>query len=324
MFLKHFNPKKNIIILSHTERQHGLKDVLNQIEPNSFVWIPDAGSNDIEECKQLKDIGCEILITDHHICEKNNPYATVINCQNGDVINKQASGTHVTWKVIEAYCKAHKSKWHSKIIDLVALADISDMMGISYENRLVIQYGLTHITNSFFKALCNEFIRNEITPTSISFNVTPKINAVLRSDNQELKEKMFYAFVGEDNDFGAIIKEMKLCHRAQSEIVKQTAQELSEQLDDSSKVNIVFCDKGAYNGLICNRLLGDTNKSSFVLHNDVDDIYTGSLRSNIDMKSALSNCPYVNWIMGERHCPNTSFPERLSGVTIYFVANEEN
>lgn len=56
----------------HDGKQHGLNDHIDWIinaKMYSLVIIPDAGSNDIEECTRLKQNGINTIILDHHICD---------------------------------------------------------------------------------------------------------------------------------------------------------------------------------------------------------------------------------------------------------------
>ena len=87
----------------HDGKQHGLNDHIQNIlqslnGEHKLIIIPDAGSNDIEECQALWNEKCLVIILDHHICDIKNPYAFVINNQISDYPNKELSGVGVTWQ----------------------------------------------------------------------------------------------------------------------------------------------------------------------------------------------------------------------------------
>ena len=107
----------------HDGKQHGLNDHIKELLPKSFglVLIPDAGSNDIEECKKLKDNGSTVIIFDHHICEVDNPYAFVINNQSSNYPNKELSGVGVTWQFCRYLDSLLKQNFADQYLDLVAL-----------------------------------------------------------------------------------------------------------------------------------------------------------------------------------------------------------
>lgn len=107
----------------HNGKQHGLNDHIKELLPKSFglVLIPDAGSNDIEECKELKNNGSTVIILDHHICEVDNPYAFVVNNQSSDYPNKDLSGVGVTWQFCRYLDSLLKQNFADQYLDLVAL-----------------------------------------------------------------------------------------------------------------------------------------------------------------------------------------------------------
>ena len=155
----------DIIILFHDGKQHGLsKDILTQLNEVvaendvSLLWIPDAGTNDVDACNYYAECyGIGILITDHHeFSRTDNDNVTVINNQaaNQNVTNRNLCGTGVTHKVISAYCEQHNSKFHQSVIDLVALATIGDVMDMrNLENRTIVKRGLKHINNPFLRVM---------------------------------------------------------------------------------------------------------------------------------------------------------------------------
>ena len=85
------------------------------------------------------------------------------------------------------------------------------------ENRTIIRWGLKHINNPFLRVMCEEFISNsETTPTTLAWNVIPKINAVCRCDNDDLKAELLDA-LAMDYYSESLISDMKKCHDKQRE-----------------------------------------------------------------------------------------------------------
>ena len=129
-----------IKVLFHDGKKHGLsKEIMVQIEDALATWnfttksliiIPDAGTNDVEQCKSLVNLGCKILILDHHDKEKDNPYATIINNQTSfNIYNKNLCGTGVVWKFITAYLKTHMENsqlTYMGLVDIVNFANLAD------------------------------------------------------------------------------------------------------------------------------------------------------------------------------------------------------
>lgn len=268
---------------------------MSQIKPNSFIWIPDASSSDTEQCKQLFEQECKILITDHHLQSESNPYAIVINNQTSqNVANKDGCGTLVTFKFIQYCCQQQNDKFYKSLIDMVAVANLADVMDMtSLENRCFNHYALNNIKNEFLIALCDEFIKDttNITPKDIVWSVVPKINAVARGNDQMLKEDMFYAFVGVNTDYDDVISRLKKAHRQQGNITKDIAENILDDVDLSAKIVIVPYESEdneyGYTGLIANKICSTLNKPVMLVH-QVDDEYIGSCRSPFPIKDILS------------------------------------
>lgn len=319
-FLRHINvPKKNIYVLFHKGKQHGFKDIYKKVigygknlKKPYFVWCPDAGSNDINECKEIQNCGGNILITDHHDSSYDGSikmhHAIVINNQiDNDIKNKALCGTGVTYKVVEQYCKKHSDQWYKNLLDLVALANIADVMDMNnYENRTFNYYGLRRIRNPFLKFLCETYIKDEITPKNLAFNVIPKLNAVCRSNNQELKVDVFKAFVGIKNNYKEIIKSVNSCYNQQRKYVSEKFEEYKNKIDKFYDVYdhgdvILFHNAEAsnYTGLIATKLSEYYAKPVIVVYIDESTrVWRGSCRSPIDFRTILSHSDVMNVCTG--------------------------
>ena len=187
----------------HTEKQHGLNDHINYLlkAHPSLVIIPDAGTNDVKECQQLKEIGCSVIILDHHIQDIENPYAIIINNQTSDYPNKELSGVGVVWQFCKYLDLVLNKQEANKYLDLVAVGDQGDMIDLrSIETSYLIKEGLKdkNIHNPFLYGMIekNRFsIGSEITPMGISFYVVPFINAMVRSGTMDEKLILFEAML---------------------------------------------------------------------------------------------------------------------------------
>lgn len=115
--------------LFHTKKQHGLSDPEIKVpEDTELLIIPDAGSNDVEQCQRLYESGMEIIILDHHIIEQKNPDVIVVNSQDGSYPNKELSGAGVVWKFCQVVDDIQWTDYANKYIDLAAVGNIADLM----------------------------------------------------------------------------------------------------------------------------------------------------------------------------------------------------
>ena len=190
--------ESNFHFIIHDGKQHGLNDTIDEVlqKKPSLLFVPDAGSNDVEECKRLYDLNIPVIILDHHDCEIDNPYAVVINSQN-NYSNHYLSGAGVTWQ----FCRYLDEKMHTNFandeLDLVALGLTADMMSLtSLETKHLINKGFqdTNIKNPFFTYMIQKnaySMKDIINPTSVAFYVAPYVNAMTRSGTLEEKTLLF-------------------------------------------------------------------------------------------------------------------------------------
>lgn len=195
----------------HTGKQHGLeKDIMKQIEESNvnLLLIPDAGSNDIEQIKELNSKNIRIIILDHHKIDDesfdfyrtaNRHFVCLVNPYANYYPNNELSGGAVTWKFIKTLSDAYNLICQD-YTDLAMLSLIGDNMDMKeIENRAIINLGLENINNLMFLALLNKqsySIGNELhlNPVDISFYIVPLINAVIRVGTQEEKDLLFRGF----------------------------------------------------------------------------------------------------------------------------------
>jgi len=201
-YLKRYDENLNVTYSLHTKKQHGLSDDIAIPEDTQLLIIPDAGSNDTEQCKKF---GKDIVILDHHICDVKNPYAIIVNNQLCKYPNKQLSGVGIVYKFLQALDDRLWNDFADDYLDLVALGLIADNMDIrELETKRLIEKGIHNINNKLFQALCNKqsfSLGNTITPIGIQFYIVPLINGMIRAGNSDEKDLLFKAFVEIDETF---------------------------------------------------------------------------------------------------------------------------
>lgn len=295
--------KKNVKTFMHQGRQHGLADktVLEEIKTSSIdlLIIPDGGSNDYAEHQALQSMGIQVLVIDHHECKEYSPFACVINNQlSPNVKNKSLSGAGVAYKFL-AYCDGYYQVGYKQYVDLVALGNISDMMDVtSDETRLLCLDGLrpNNLNNDFLKAIYQKYAGSPLTMNAVAWNVTPKINALIRMGGIEAKRQMFEAFVNPNAEVNTVsdkrvegrnikdhvIAQMAKAKGEQDRKVKKGIQLLKEKLDFSSRIIVGIVDgelDSAVFGLVANKLAAEYKKPALVLNGENDGVFAGSARS---------------------------------------------
>lgn len=204
-YIKHLGEDINVTYSLHTKKQHGISEDVEIPKDCELLIIPDAGSNDIEQCKELVEKGIDVIILDHHICDKENDFAIVVNNQMCDYPNKNFCGAGIVYKFLKAIDDELWEDYADKMLDIVALGNISDVMDMrECETRYYVDLGLSKIRSKLFKALIEKqsySMNGVVNITSVQFYVTPILNAMIRVGSAEDKDLLFRAFIETDEVF---------------------------------------------------------------------------------------------------------------------------
>lgn len=285
------------VLFSHDGKQHGVHDKVEEIIQSKvdFIIVPDGGTNDAEDCKTIKEAGIDILILDHHLIEKENISAIVINPYRGSSeLNTDISGTGVVYKFCEAYYHMYMGcEWEEcgNTRDIVAVSLVSDVCNLSsLENRAFMHYGLSDPDNEFLNYLFEKKCkRRGINSDGIGWDIAPLANTLARSDEQDTKLLFFKALIG-DIGFEDGVKEISRVKRNQDSLVKEEYERLSSEVDYNQKAIVGFSDptNKSYLGLIANKFCGKYNKPTFILRELNSTTWSGSMRSNIDLANRIN------------------------------------
>jgi len=337
-YIKSVFPFINLDYLIHTKKSHGLTSNIRIPEDTKLLLLIDAGSNDVKEAKALKEKGIDIIVLDHHICESENPYAIIVNCQLGDYLNRFLSGAGVVYQFLRAI---DSEIWENKAndyLDLAAFGIIADSMDIrEEENRRIIDLGLSNIRNKAFLAIAEKQSYSTggiINPITVAFYLVPPLNATIRIGTQEENELLFRAFIETDETFpykkrdGTEIQETIYDRVARLSINNKSKQGretdkaigfLKEKIGkykwDENK--ILFCDaseiEGNLSGLIAIKLANEYNKPCVLLRENgwKPEYFGGSIRnydgSSIEnLKEFLLSTNQFEFIMGHSNAAGLS------------------
>ena len=305
-YTKNLNPECKLTYLIHTGKQHGLTEDIIVPEDTQLLIIPDAGTNDTEQCKALKEKGIDIIILDHHDREIDNPYAIIVNNQcSNNYENKELCGAGVVYKFLQAVDEELWNEEADDYLDLVALANISDNMDVrSCETKYLISKGLDFINNAFFEKLIEvqSYSLPEVDMIGIQFYVTPLINALVRMGSQEEKDIMFRAFIGDESETFEYKKRgekeftqeniyehaARLCNNAkrrQKTLVDKQLPKIIEHIENKEQdkheviiTNVTDYVENTMTGVLAIKVAEYFHKPTILLRDRGNDVYGGSVR----------------------------------------------
>lgn len=330
LYMKRMNDSSLVKYILHTRaKAHGLTDDVEIPKNVKLLIIPDAGTNDVDKCKDLSEKGIDILILDHHEKEVENPYALIVNNQMSENYpNKNLCGAGVVYKFLQALDEENWMECADDYLDLCALANISDVMDMkSFETRYLVDIGLLNINNKCFKALIKSQdygMNGKVNIHNIQWNITTILNGCIRVGTLEEKELLFKAFIEQDEYFeykkratkdkpAETIQESiydraaRLCKNAKARQDKQREKcvmqiaEIAEKLSDNNKVVMIDTTEileGGLTGVVAIKIAEMFNKPCILLNKHLNNttgkiVYGGSAR-NIDHSPIESFKDVVN------------------------------
>lgn len=344
-YIKHLGEDINVTYSLHTKKQHGISEDVEIPDDCELLIVPDAGSNDIEQCKELTGKGIDVIILDHHICDKQNVVAIVVNNQMCDYPNKNFCGAGIVYKFIKAVDEELWEDYADKMLDIVALGNISDVMDMrECETRYYVDLGLTKIRSKLFKALIEKqsySMNGVVNITSVQFYVTPILNAMIRVGSAEDKDLLFRAFIEtdevfkykkrgetEESDEDIYTRAARLCYNAKNRQGKDV-QKGVDAIDEVIKEKEIYKDKVMFinvsdilgetlTGLVAIKIAEKYNRPCLLLRRqkvreDGSLYYGGSCRnfdnSPIDsLKDFLDSTGTFEFVQGHDNAAGISIP----------------
>ena len=331
-YLKRLNKDWKVIILVHKGKERGLQDdelfekLLND-KGDKLLIIPDSGTNDKDRVNELySHNNIDVLVADHHNLDTPIEQGVLVNNQMGNV-SKCGSGCLVTHKVLQALDAEFNKHYSKDYVDIVALSLVADIMNMSdLQNRTYYYFGLEKIDrvkNPFLRQLIEDYIGDkEYNQRDIAFKIVPKLNAVSRSSNQKLKQKVFKAFLGltDVEDVSLLCKD---AHAEQVKIVNDIVEQNINDIDYNNKLIVVANDtiQKNYAGLIASKL---SNGHPIIVGRIHGDNLIGSFRSPIDIDDTLVNNPLINWKRGHVWASGIELPAKnIQPLVDYYNDLEE-
>ncbi|NDJ52565.1 MAG: single-stranded-DNA-specific exonuclease RecJ [Chloroflexi bacterium] len=162
----------------------------------SVVITVDCGIRSVQEVEAARELGLDVIITDHHsVAPVLPPAVAVINPKQSDCRypEKMLAGVGIAYKLAQAlYMEAQRRgyrpqrDWHpDEWLDLVAIGTVADVAPLRGENRELVRRGLRRLNQTDrvgLQALYSviDIKPGSVLPTTIGFAIGPRINAAGR------------------------------------------------------------------------------------------------------------------------------------------------
>lgn len=269
----------------------------------------DCGIRGEDAARRAKELGVDLIITDHHEPDATLPQAfAVINPKRSDCSypDKHLAGVGVALKLVHALCvRQSREKWLPAFVKIAAIGTLADVVPLVGENRVIAKLGLELLSRGRHTVGLRSLLEasgltnKTIDSFHVSFLMAPRINAAGRMSSPDIATRLLLAI-----DEGQLAEARALAQQLNDENTKRQAEE-AEILAQARKAVESDPAVGAHNvlvvagqgwhrgviGIVASKLVDLFNKPAIVLSVD-GDIAHGSCRSipAFDMLGSLERC----------------------------------
>ena len=163
-----------------------------------LIITVDCGITAVSEAELCRELGIDLVITDHHECKEILPKAIAVvdpHRPDGGYPHKTLSGVGVAFKLAAALCGSQEEVLRD-YADMVCLGTVADVMPLLGENRVFVARGLEAMRSHprpGIAALMRESgcARETLSATAIGFMLAPRINAAGRMGQIDLAVELF-------------------------------------------------------------------------------------------------------------------------------------
>ena len=301
-FFKELGVEVDKYIPNRLEEGYGINNkALEEIKNRGIDLIitVDTGITANDQVKYANELGLDVIITDHHEPSDEIPKAVAVidaKRKNNQYPFNQLAGCGIAFKLTQAISikrKLDPSKY-LKSLDIVSIGTISDLVPLVDENRVIVKLGLMLVKqtkNIGLRKLLLKSQLKEVDSTSISFGITPRINAAGRLGNQY---DALNLFITEDVKEAERLSEVLNSYNIERQkIGNKIYEEAISQLKDEEKNCIILGKEDWHHGVIgivSSKITEKFNKPSILLCFE-NNIAKGSGRSvpGFDLYKAISS-----------------------------------
>ncbi len=287
MFFRDIGVELEWIIPNRFRDGYGLSaNLMPRVEGFNLVFTVDNGIAAVEAASMCKEMGIDLIITDHHIVPSQIPEAYAIVDQKQSDCSfpyEEVCGAQIAWYLIASLNKALNANVDVKsYLGLVSIAIIADMMPLQHINRAMVKAGLQVLNRSnlpAIKAFMDKLDKVALNADDIGFQIAPVLNSAGRMDDASWSVE----FLLSDNIYDARVRldRLKDFNESRKAIEQKITDEATKQVDIADDVLVVAGEnwhEGVV-GIVAARIGRRFEKPCIVLTKGENGDYKGSGRS---------------------------------------------
>jgi single-stranded-DNA-specific exonuclease len=181
-----------------------LVDTLAADPPDLLITV-DSGISCIAGVARARELGCKVIVTDHHLPGEVLPQANAIvnpNCSGDGFPSKALAGVGVMFYLLSVVRRTLREQgWFTAtrpeprladFLDLVALGTVADLVPLDHNNRVLIRQGIERIRRGVSRPGLLALLRlgkgdyRHVTASDLGFKVGPRLNAAGRLEDMSI------------------------------------------------------------------------------------------------------------------------------------------
>lgn len=279
-----------------------LADIAHAKGADLIVTV-DNGISSAEGVARAKELGLDVIVTDHHIAGSVVPDCIIVNPnQRGCTFpSKSIAGVGVIFYVLIALraelrardyfsgCRAIAEPKLDELLDLVALGTVADVVPLDHNNRILVSQGLKRIRAGkmshgiralFQTARCSA---QKAQPFDFGYKIAPRINAAGRLDDMSIGIACLLS--GSLNEAENMASELNELNQTRQEIEQEMLTDILAECPSAlpREQTTLYVYRDSFHqgvvGIVASRLKEKFYRPVFVFAPDDDGNYRGSGRS---------------------------------------------
>ncbi|WP_342472286.1 single-stranded-DNA-specific exonuclease RecJ [Metasolibacillus sp. FSL H7-0170] len=254
-----------------------------------LIITVDNGIGGIGPIRLAKELGMDVIVTDHHEAGEELPPADIIihpRVPEGHYPFGELAGAGVAFKIAHALY----GEIPTHLYELVAIGTIADLVPLVDENRYIVQQGIKYLRQSqspWVQAFCKvaSATQSEINEETIGFYFGPRLNAIGR-----LGDAMpgVHFIMSEDSSTAKELAELLNAKNAERKnivaMITEQAEAMIEADDELKNAHVLVVAHEGWNpgvvGIVASRLVEKYYRPTIVLSLDAaNGVAKGSARS---------------------------------------------
>ncbi len=263
-------------------------------EEVELIITVDCGITAVDEVDYANKYNIDVIITDHHLVPSELPKAlAIVNPKQRDCLypDKMLAGAGVAFKLASALCRcpdfnisAGQEKW---LLDLVAIATVSDMVPLVDENRALVYFGLKVLRKTRRLGLLRLFdllkLKSSfLTEDDIGFMIGPRINSAGRMTHAS--EAYLLLMADNESEADKLAKNLEKQNKDRKRFVEEILSEVTARFEGKDLPSVVVCGEENWSigvlGLAASRLSEKFKRVFFVWAKNGHGEIKGSCRSD--------------------------------------------